>query len=217
MEKKYESDLTKREKWQKQMETIRRLKGRERLEYLWQYYKIVPAFCLVIVLVVYTVAVMISNSLNDTLLSIVVVDSAKSSDEAAAELQDDILNIVGTGGKHDYVETVLSATSADTEGNIAKLRVSLSTAGEADVVVCGENVYEEYSAQGAFADMEELLGDSYGDYEEYMTDGQIDLTKCPDSFLSDYAEYSPAYLCVLVHSERTENAVELIKAIVNEQ
>lgn len=217
MEKKYESDLTSREKWQQQMETIRRLKGRERLEYLWQYYKIVPVFCLVIVLIVYTVAVMISNSLNDTLLSIVVVDSAKSSDEAAAELQDDILKIIGTGGKHDYVETVLSATSMDTEENIAKLRVSLSTAGEADVVVCGEDVYEEYSAQGAFADMEELLGDSYGDYEEYMTDGQIDLTKCPGSFLSDYAEYSPAYLCVLVHSERTENAVELIKAIVNEQ
>ena len=84
MEKKYESDLTRREKWQKQMGTIRKLKGKERLEYLWQYYKIIPAFCLVIVLVVYTVAVMISNSMNDTLLSVVVVDSAKTSDEAAA-------------------------------------------------------------------------------------------------------------------------------------
>lgn len=216
MEKKYESDLTRREKWQKQMGTIRKLKGKERLEYLWQYYKIIPAFCLVIVLVVYTVVVMISNSMNDTLLSVVVVDSAKTSDEAAAELQDEILKIIGTGEKHDYVETVLSATSLDTEENIAKLRVSLSTAGEADVVVCGEDVYKEYSAQGAFADMEELLGDSYEDYEEYMTDGQIDLTKCPDSFLSSYADYSPAYLCVLVHSERTENAVELIKEVIKE-
>lgn len=216
MEKKYESDLTRREKWQKQMETIRKLKGKERLEYLWQYYKMVPVFCIAIVLAVYIVAVMINNSLNDPLLSVVVVDSAKTGDEAAEELQNEILQIVGTGEKHDFVETNLSAVSLDTGVDVTKLRVLLSAAGEADAVICGEEVYEEYSAQGAFVDMKELLGDSYGDYEAYMTDGQIDLSKCPDSFLSSYADYSPAYLCVLVHSERTENAVELIKEVVNE-
>lgn len=213
----YESDMTSREKWQKQWRTIRRLKGKDRLEYLWQYYKAVLVALVAVVLVIYTAAVMIGNAMQDTLLSIVVVDSEITSDEAAAELEQGILDIIGTGGKHDHVETVLTATSVENDENIMKLRVSLSTAGEADVVVCGESVYEEYASQGAFADMEEVLGDEYDSCAGYMTDGQVDLTKCPESFLNRYAGYSPAYLCVLSHSEHTENAAELIKAVVSGQ
>lgn len=209
--------MTSREKWQKQWRTIRRLKGKDRLEYLWQYYKAVLVAVIAVVLVVYTVAVMIRGAMQDTLLSIVVVDSEITSDEAASELEKGILDIIGTGGKHDYVETVLTATSVENDENIMKLRVSLSTAGEADVVICGEEVYEEYASQGAFADMKDILGDEYADCEQYMTDRQIDLTKCPDSFLDKYVGYSPAYLCVLSHSENTENAAELIKAVVSGQ
>ena len=98
-----------------------------------------------------------------------------------------------------------------------KLRVLFQQQEEADVVVCGESVYEEYASQGAFADMEEVLGDEYDSCAGYMTDGQVDLTKCPESFLNRYAGYSPAYLCVLSHSEHTENAAELIKAVVSGQ
>ena len=216
MEKQYESDLTKREKWQQQWETIRKLKGKERLDYLWLYYKWVLAAVLFIVMAVYAVGVMITNSLDDTLLSIVVVDASAVSEEASAEMEEDILDIIGTGGKHDHVEVVLSATSAQTQDSVAKLRVSLSTAGEADLVVCGQEVYEEYGAQGAFADMKDVLGSEYDYYEEYMTDGQIDLTKCPGSFLDKYVEYSTAYLCVLTHSERMEEAAEVIQAVVSE-
>ena len=98
-----------------------------------------------------------------------------------------------------------------------KLRVALSTAGEADVAVCSEEVYEEYAAQGAFADLEGVLGDAYDSCAACMTDGQIDLTKCPDSFLDQYVGYSPAYLCVLSHSENTETAARLIEGIVSGQ
>ena len=162
--------MTSREKWQKQWRTIRRLKGKDRLEYLWQYYKAVLVALVAVVLVIYTAAVMIGNAMQDTLLSIVIVDSEITSDEAAAELEQGILDIIGTGGKHDHVETVLTATSVENDENIMKLRVSLSTAGEADVVVCGESVYEEYASQGAFADMEEVLGDEYDSCAGYMTD-----------------------------------------------
>lgn len=46
----YESDMTSREKWQKQWRTIRRLKGKDRLEYLWQYYKAVLVALVAVVL-----------------------------------------------------------------------------------------------------------------------------------------------------------------------
>lgn len=213
----YESDLTRKEKWQKQWETIRKLKGGERLEYLWQYYKSVLIILAAVILVIYTAVVMISNAMRDTLLTVVIVDSELSSGEAAEELEEGILGIIGTGGKHDYVETVLTATSSDTGESVMKLRVALSTAGEADVAVCSEEVYEEYAAQGAFTDLEDVLGDAYDSCAACMTDGQIDLTKCPDSFLDQYVGYSPAYLCVLSHSENTETAARLIEGIVSGQ
>ena len=65
--------------------------------------------------------------------------------------------------------------------------------------------------------LEEVLGDAYDSCAGYMTDGQIDLTKCPDSFLDKYVGYSPAYLCVLSHSENTETAARLIEGIVSGQ
>ena len=74
----YESDLTRKEKWQKQWETIRRLKGGERLEYLWQYYKSVLIIFAAVILVIYTAAVMVSNAMRDTLLTVVIVDSELS-------------------------------------------------------------------------------------------------------------------------------------------
>ena len=211
----YESDLTRREKWEKQWETICRLKGAERLEYLWQYYKAVLVAVAAVALVIYAASVMISNAMKDTQLSIVIVDAQIASDEAAAEIEKQVLDILGTDGKHDHVETVLTATSDDTDESIMKLTVSLSTAGEADIVVCSEKVYREYASQGAFADMRDVLGEAYESCAEYMTDGQIDLTKCPDSFLDKYMGYSPAYVCVLSHSGRMENAAAFITGIVD--
>ena len=105
--------MTSREKWQKQWRTIRRLKGKDRLEYLWQYYKAVLVALVAVVLVIYTAAVMIAMPCRILLLSIVIVDSEITSDEAAAELEQGILDIIGTGGKHDHVETVLTATSVE--------------------------------------------------------------------------------------------------------
>ena len=79
---------------------------------------------------IYTVVVMISNAMQDTLLSIVVVDSEITSDEAASELEKGILDIIGTGGKHWTMwRPFLQRHPFENDENIMKLRVSLSTAG----------------------------------------------------------------------------------------
>lgn len=214
LEKRYESDLSRREKYRQQWETIRGLKGRERLEYLWSYYKAVLVVLLALILVIYTVSVMIRGSREHTVLSVVVVDAVQTDDDAAETLAEGLLDMLQTGGEADQVEIVLSVNSLTDEDNIAKLRVALSTVGEADLVVCGASVCEEYAAMGAFADIRELLGDSAEQAERYMTDGQIDLTKCPDSILQDYVTYEPAYLCVLSHSDRMETAADALRVLL---
>lgn len=214
MEKRYESDLSGREKLEQQWKTICSLKGKKKLEYLWNYYKVVLVILLAVILVVYTISVMVRNGKDNTVLSIVIVDSEKSSDEAAKQLEKQLLELLGAEGKYDCVEIVLSANSVQTEDNIAKLRVSLSVVGEADLVICNQEVYEEYARQGAFLDETTLLGTEAEKAQAYMTEGQIDLSKCPENFLNEYVAYSPAYLCVLGHSERTEAAAAVLKEMI---
>lgn len=197
MDGKYESDLSRREKLDRQWNTVRNLKGRKRLEYLWNYYKVLLVILIAVILLVYVAGVMIQGGKENTVLSVVIVDAARTDEDAAETLENQILEVLGTEGEHDRVEIVLSATSGQTDDEIAKLRVALSVVAEADIVVCNEDVYEEYKSQGAFEDVEVLSGNQGG----------------ADSFLNEYVEYSPAYLCVLSHSERTEAATKLIEDV----
>lgn len=196
MNRQYESDLGRREKCLLRWKTICDLKGRKRLEYLWTYYKWLAGLLAAVVLLVYTGETIFRNSIKDTVLSVVIVDAARTDEQAAAELEKKLLELLECKGKHDHIELVLSATSREDEYNLAKLRVALSSAGGADVVVCGSGVYEEYALQDAFTDAE-LLPE--------------------DSILAGYIGYSPAYLCILRHSERTEDAGRMLKTIVNQQ
>ncbi len=52
---KYESDMTRAEKRKQRIETIRKLKGKARLEYLWTYYR---SFLVVAAKHVYSVSVL---------------------------------------------------------------------------------------------------------------------------------------------------------------
>lgn len=215
MEKRYESDLGRREKWQQQWKTIVGLRGKKRLEYLWSYYRLVLVILLGIILVVHTGSVMIKNSMEHTVLSVVIIDAAKTDGSAAEALEELLLKRLGFEGKHDHIELVLSVTSSGTEENVAKRRVALSTVGGADLVICNENVYEEYACQHAFADMKETAGDEYEAYEKYSRDGSLKLERYGTSMLSEYVRYSPAYVCILEHSTHRETAWEAIKQIVN--
>lgn len=199
------------EKQRFQWETIRTLHGKKRLEHLWTYYKFVLVLLLAAVLVLCTAGVMIRNSLNHTVLSVVIVDAARTDGAAARELEEELLDLLGFHGKHDHIEVVLSATSKNTEENIAKLRVALSSVSGADVVICGEDVYEEYSRQDAFAEIEVPSEDGHAAGGDHAAVKKLDLAEHRNSVFSEYIGYSPACLSVMEHSARKENAWALIR------
>ena len=206
-----EHTVTPREKQRLQWETIRTLHGKKRLEHLWAYYKFVPVLLLAAVLVLCTAGVMIRNSLNHTVLSVVIVDAARTDGAAARELEEELLDLLDFHGKHDHIEVVLSATSKNTEENIAKLRVALSSVSGADVVICGEDVYEEYSRQDAFAEIEVPSEDGHAAGGDHAAVKKLDLAEHMESVFSEYIGYSPACLSVMEHSARKENAWALIR------
>ena len=210
---KYESDMTRAEKRKQRIETIRKLKGKARLEYLWTYYRsflVVAAACIFGFCIV---ATMIHNLTRDTALSVAIVDAVRQPRQAEEELEQKIGKAMELPEKRE-VQIDVSASSADTDENKAKLTMVMSSVGGYDVVICGIDVYDKYKNAGAFRDITEILGTEYDRYKPYMTDGELDLTKCPGWINKTYITYSPAYVCVLNNAEHIETVKSFFESLI---
>lgn len=211
MTQKYESDLTPKEKRSLEIQKIKSLKGKKKIEYLWTYYRSLLLVLLLIVAVIGTIVTAIQNKQRNPVLSLAVVDANYEAD--TAPLEEDLLKYLKASGKHDEVVINTTATSS---GNNVKLAILLSVESNMDAVVCNPDVYNSYQQEGYFFDWKELLGDDYGNYEKYMTNGVIDLSKVPAWKNAEYTLYEPAYLAVLQNSKHTDAVLQFLKYFVEQ-
>lgn len=120
MEKKHESDLTPAERRKDRFETIRQLKGRARLEYIWEYYKFLLVFVIAAVLVTSTVVTMIRGSQQNIVLSIAIVDANQQTGLTNTELEEQLRTALKLP-ENEQVKIDTAASTAETEENEAKL------------------------------------------------------------------------------------------------
>lgn len=201
MQEKHESDLTPKEKRQMEFQKIKELKGMERINYLWTYYKVVLVIVLAAIFIISVAATMIKGALTENIFSLAVVDADFSMhvDDLTEEL-----NSLFKVGSLQEISVDTSASSVEETGSEIKLSLIMTSVSETDVVVCGETLKDKYESMEAFQSWEEVLGDDYEKYESYMTDGYIDLSKCEKWQEKGYTAYEPAYLCVLAGSEHPD-------------
>lgn len=209
MEKKHESDLTPAERRKERLETIRRLRGKARLEYMWEYYRFLLVFVIAAVLVISTAATMIHNSRQNIVLSIAVVDADKQAGRTNEELAEQIQKALKLP-ENQQVQVDTAASSIDSQENEAKLTMVMSPVSENDIVICEQEVYDKYKETGVFKEPDDVLGEDAGRYEAYMTNGQLDLRKCYNQELLDCADYIPAYILVLDHSQNERGVQKFI-------
>lgn len=213
MEKKHESDLTPAERRKERLETIRRLRGKARLEYIWEYYRSLLVFVIAAVLVISTAVTMIRNSRENIVLSIAVVDADKQTGQTNEELAEQIQKVLKLP-ENQQVQVDTAASSVDSQENEAKLTMVMSPVSENDIVICGQEVYDKYKETGVFKEPDDVLGEDAGKYETYMTNGQLDLRKCYNQELLDCADYIPAYILVLDHSQNENEVRNFIDYII---
>lgn len=213
MEKKHESDLTPAERRKERLETIRRLRGKARLEYIWEYYRFLLVFVIAAVLVISTAVTMIRNSRENIVLSIAVVDADKQTGQTNEELAEQIQKALKLP-ENQQVQVDTAASSVDSQENEAKLTMVMSPVSENDIVICGQEVYDKYKETGVFKEPDDVLGEDAGKYETYMTNGQLDLRKCYNQELLDCADYIPAYILVLDHSQNENEVRNFIDYII---
>lgn len=202
MSPKYESDMTQKEKRAQELQKIKSLKGKKRVEYLWTYYRSFLLILLVFVFVICLIVPIIQNIQRNPVLTLALVDANLEADTESLEQK--ILNYLDTSGKHDEVVIDTTATSS---GNYVKLATLLLAESDTDAVICNSDTYEFCKQKDCFIDWQKLLGNDYSDYEMYMTDGVIDLSKIPAWQEENYTLYEPVYLGVLQNSKHPETVL----------
>ena len=214
MEKRYESDMTRKEKRQNELKKLKSMTFKQKVGYIWTYYKGVFAGIIIACVIISISVQMFQNSQLKSMLSIAVVDSNYNHDEQVEALQNDFLAYAGTGDRHEVVDADTSLLSGD-EYNAVVKRTVVMGAGTADMMFCGEETYKKYKQQEAFLSWKEILGDDYSKYEEYMTDdGRLDLEKCPNWEKYNMVYYSPVYAVVMSSSKNLENCIKFLEMMV---
>ena len=214
MEKRYESDMTRKEKRQNELKKLKSMTFKQNAAYICEYYKGVFEGIIFACVIISIGVQMFQNSQLKSLLSIAVVDSNYNHDEQVEALQNDFLAYAGTGDKHEVVDVDTSLLSGDDYNAVVKMTVVMG-AGTADMMFCGEETYKKYKQQEAFLSWKEVLGDDYSKYEEYMTDdGRLDLEKCPNWEKYNMVYYSPVYAVVMSSSKNLENCIKFLEMMV---
>ena len=214
MEKRYESDMTRKEKRQNELKKLKSMTFKQKVGYIWTYYKGVFAGIIIACVIISIGVQMFQNSQLKSLLSIAVVDSNYNHDEQVEALQNDFLAYAGTGDKHEVVDVDTSLLSGDDYNAVVKM-TGVMGAGTADMMFCGEENYKKYKQQEAFLSWKEILGDDYSKYEDYMTDdGRLDLEKCPNWEKYNMVYYSPVYAVVMSSSKNLENCIKFLEMMV---
>ena len=203
MKQKYESDMTPKEKRQAELEKLRGMSLGEKAGYLWTYYKIWLFVPVILIFVIWQGMQIYHNMQEVELLSVGVVDTNLNTEEGQEAFESDLLKLLGTGDENEVIALDTGLSSGDDSASAMK-RATVLGAGTLDLMICGEELYDSYDAQGAFADWEEILGEDYGKYESYFVDGRLDLSRSAKWDSYGLVIYEPVYAGALVSSENTE-------------
>ena len=195
--------MTPKEKRQAELEKLRGMSLGEKAGYLWTYYKIWLFVPVILIFVIWQGMQIYHNMQEVELLSVGVVDTNLNTEEGQETFESDLLKLLGTGGENEVIALDTGLSSGDDSASAMK-RATVLGAGTLDLMICGEELYDSYDAQGAFADWEEILGEDYGKYESYFVDGRLDLSRSAKWDSYGLVIYEPVYAGALVSSENTE-------------
>lgn len=213
-EKRYESDLTRKEKRHLEWEKIKGMSWKARIAHIWEYYKPHMAVGLGIILLCCIIGQIIYRSQYETILSVAMLNSPMGDSEGMAadfkkylkdtdkfhEVMVDSSMIFGGDGQSDYTSAMKLTT--------------LIGAQELDVMVAPEDQFKHYTELESFYSMEEILTEEememYGDaVTEYGI--RIENREKLQEFQMTVGE--DIYLAVFINAENVENAKSFIKYI----
>ena len=208
-ERRYESDMTKKEKRQMRKEQLKSMKGKERLDYIWTYYKLEIAMAVFFVIIGVLAINWLLGFRYDQILYVGVVNSEQCNGEQMAA---DYKEFIGNNNKFDEVD-VDTSMEIDPSGNTndfyGEFRFSVyNSAPVLDAVIVDQEVFEVYDDSGLFMNLEDFFTEDAQEYQDLITNNtglNLKGSKTLQSYGVDSTQ--PVYLMV---SRQTEN-IEYVK------
>ncbi|MDY3919450.1 MAG: hypothetical protein SOZ59_10700 [Candidatus Limivivens sp.] len=215
--KRYESDLTSKEKRQLEKEKLMSMGWKGRVEYIWMYYKPVMAAIAGVILFIIFMVDWVDNMKNQDILYAVVINGLEGDADAAAE---DFKAYLGDEDERHIVtfdNSLQSYGDQMTDYATQTKMLALIAAGSMDVLICPEETYEHYKEQETFFDLKEVLDpELYEELSEYIVGDAILIQDSAKWQSLGMTSYEPVYLGVVVSGKNTEQSVELIKYLFQE-
>lgn len=213
-EKRYESDLTRKEKRHLEWEKIKGMTWKARFSHIWEYYKPHMAAGLGIILLLCIIGQIIYGAQFDTVCSVSILNSPMGDSEGMAE---DFKKYIGDEDKfHEITVDSSLIFAGDGQSDYASTMklTTLIGAQELDVMIAPKDQFEHYSDIEAFYPMKEILTEEqmekYGDaVTEYGI--RIGENKKLEQFQMTVGE--EAYLAVFINTKNLENAKSFIEYI----
>ena len=219
-QKKHESDMTSKEKRELESEKLASMKGKKKAEYILTYYKFHLAVAAGAIALLIGIVMWIDSFQNETILYASVIGGG----ETDAALMEHFQAYRGDDNRrHKYVlDTSVGFLSQDGSGemdyaNRMKL-VTLVGANTADLFICPESVYQEYSAEENFlVPVEQLMGEEF--VASHPDICEKDAVRVEDSKMLEtygYSNSGPAYLIVFQYSGQKEAAADFVEFLLGE-
>lgn len=213
-EKRYESDLTAKEKRQLEWEKIKSMSWKDRISHIWAYYKPHMAVGLMIILALSVIGQSIYRSQFETVLSVAILNAGAGDVEAMAG---DLKNYLGDEDKYHEIsiDTSMFFTGDEQSDYTSVMKITtLVGAQEIDVILATEDQFGKYKEMDAFLPMDELLTEeqksAYGDrVSDYGI--RVESSSKLDEFGMTPGE--DVYLAVLVYTEHVDYAKSFITYI----
>ncbi len=215
--KRYESDLTSKEKRKLEWEKLKSLHGKDRVAHIWTYYKTQMFLALLVIAVLYAAGKTIYRMQFNTVFYAIFVNSDYGDEEA---MEVDFKSYLNDDDKfHEIVIDrgfYFTGDDAQDYGYQIKLQ-ALITGEHVDVMVADKDTFEKYAEGEAFTPMVKLLSDE--DLEKYEDDLEPYGIRIRNSEVLEQFGFEmgdEVYLGVFYYAPYPENAVEFIKYLEGE-
>lgn len=215
-QKKYESDMTRKEKRELEREKLASMTIKEKIEYILAYYKYHIGGILALIAVAAGIAVWIGHLQDETMLYVAVIDAP----ENGGTIMEDFKESIGDTEEHNKYQIDTSIYLGNGEEGQADYasQMKLSTlvgSGTADVYICPEDIYQQYKEQEVLSPIADIMGKDFVD--KYAEDCEEFAIRIEDNkVLAQYGlqSHKAGYLIVFGYTKHPETVKQFVEYII---
>lgn len=153
-------EKTTKELIREELKKLSDLSWKERLEYIWDYYKPLMAAVIAVIILISVGTTIYRNMQIETLLNVIFVNSSNILGDSES-MNADFVECIGGLKKNQEIVMDTSFSIADDGSQYSMASqtkmTALASVGSIDIMVMDEDVFEHYYEAGNFADLSEIL------------------------------------------------------------